>query len=97
VVDNVGCRYLHSLIVIELSLSLTRTNHRTNFCRRNRNLLQARHPILGPIAMEYSAFAVDGRPDLSMIVFNPVAGSDVDRVCALIVQQQTLEMHNADG
>jgi hypothetical protein len=24
-----------------------------------------RHPLLGPIAFEYSAFAVDGRPDLA--------------------------------
>src|ERR1700677_229373 len=30
-----------------------------------------RHPMLGPIDFEYSAFAVDGRPDLSMIVYNP--------------------------
>src|SRR5246127_3866219 len=28
-----------------------------------------RHPVLGPIALEYSAFAVDGRPDLQMIVY----------------------------
>src|SRR5271167_4428225 len=30
-----------------------------------------RHPVLGPIAFEYSAFAVDGRPDLNMVVYNP--------------------------
>src|ERR1700730_266283 len=28
-----------------------------------------RHPVLGLIALEYSAFAVDGRPDLQMIVY----------------------------
>ncbi|ERF83442.1 helix-turn-helix domain-containing protein [Bradyrhizobium viridifuturi] len=33
---------------------------------------QLRHPILGPVRFEYSAFAVDGRSDLSMIVYNPV-------------------------
>jgi hypothetical protein len=27
---------------------------------------------LGLIDLEYSAFAVDGRPDLGMIVYNPV-------------------------
>jgi hypothetical protein len=27
-----------------------------------------RHPLVGPIAFEYSAFAVDGRPDLGMVV-----------------------------
>ena len=31
-----------------------------------------RHPTLGLIDLEYSAFAVDGRPDLGMIVYNPV-------------------------
>jgi hypothetical protein len=30
-----------------------------------------RHPIAGPIAFEYSAFAVDGRPNLRMVVYNP--------------------------
>src|ERR1700749_356283 len=30
-----------------------------------------RHPVLGPISFEYSAFAVDGRPDLSMVVYIP--------------------------
>ncbi len=33
-----------------------------------------RQPILGPIMMEY--FAVDGRPDLGMIVYNPATASD---------------------
>ena len=43
-----------------------------------------RHPILGPIVMEYSAFAVDGRPDLGMIVYNPVTRSDADRIRSLV-------------
>ena len=43
-----------------------------------------RHPILGPIELEYSAFAVDGRPDLSMIVYNPVTRADADRIRSLI-------------
>ena len=30
-----------------------------------------RHATLGPLSIEYSAFAVDGRPDLSMVVYNP--------------------------
>jgi transcriptional regulator with XRE-family HTH domain len=37
---------------------------------------QLRHPQLGPITMEYSAFAVDGRPDLSLIVYNPATPAD---------------------
>jgi transcriptional regulator with XRE-family HTH domain len=43
-----------------------------------------RHPILGPIELEYSAFAVDGRPDLGMIVYNPVTSSDADRIRSLV-------------
>jgi transcriptional regulator with XRE-family HTH domain len=46
-----------------------------------------RHPILGPIELEYSAFAVDGRPDLSMIVYNPVTRADADRIRSLIASQ----------
>jgi hypothetical protein len=30
-----------------------------------------RHPVLGQLAFEYSAFAVGGRPDLSLVVCNP--------------------------
>jgi transcriptional regulator with XRE-family HTH domain len=41
------------------------------------------HPTLGKLELEYSAFAVDGRPDLGMIVYNPVTeeGADRIRVC----------------
>jgi len=38
-----------------------------------------RHAVLGPIAFEYSAFAVDGRPDLSMVVHNPATPADAKR------------------
>ena len=48
-----------------------------------------RHPILGPIDLEYSAFAVDGRPDLGMIVYNPVKSTDADRIRALIRSRPT--------
>ena len=43
-----------------------------------------RHPTLGPIELEYSAFAIDGRPDFGMIVYNPVASSVADRIRALV-------------
>ncbi len=42
-----------------------------------------RHPVLGPIELEYSSFAVDGRPDLGMVVYNPVARSVADRIRSL--------------
>ncbi|HEY4146637.1 helix-turn-helix transcriptional regulator [Pinirhizobacter sp.] len=37
------------------------------------------HPELGVLDMEFSAFAVDGRPDLGMIVYNPMA-EDAERI-----------------
>ena len=43
-----------------------------------------RHPVLGAIAFEYSAFAVDGRPDLSMVVYNPATPADADRIKSLM-------------
>ena len=46
-----------------------------------------RHPILGSIELEYSAFAVDGRPDLGMIVYNPVTRSDADRIRSLVASR----------
>ena len=45
-------------------------------------LKQLRHPVLGPIAFEYSAFAVDGRPDLGMVVYNPATAADAERIRA---------------
>jgi transcriptional regulator with XRE-family HTH domain len=45
-----------------------------------------RHPILGPISLEYSAFAVDGRTDLSMIVYNPLTRADADNIRSLIAR-----------
>jgi transcriptional regulator with XRE-family HTH domain len=43
-----------------------------------------RHPVLGAISLEYSAFAVDGRPDLQMIVYNPATAGDRERIMSLI-------------
>ena len=42
-----------------------------------------RHPILGAIEMEYSAFAVDGRPDLGMIVYTPTTRAMAEGIRAL--------------
>src|ERR1700688_1356534 len=39
-----------------------------------------RHPVLGALAFEYSAFAVDGRTDLTMVVYNPATPEDSERI-----------------
>jgi transcriptional regulator with XRE-family HTH domain len=49
---------------------------------------QIRHPVLGPVAFEYSAFAVDGRPDLSMVVYNPTRPADVDKIRSLMTKKK---------
>lgn len=46
-----------------------------------------RHRTLGLIALEYSSFAVDGRPDLSMVVYNPATPEDAERIRLLIDSQ----------
>jgi transcriptional regulator with XRE-family HTH domain len=43
-----------------------------------------KHPVLGPLGLEYSSFHVDGRPDLAMIVYNPATPDDAERIRALI-------------
>ncbi len=41
------------------------------------------HPELGEIALEFSAFAVDGRADLAMLVYTPVSADDAARIRTL--------------
>ncbi|MDR5827964.1 helix-turn-helix transcriptional regulator [Caballeronia sp. LP006] len=41
------------------------------------------HPVLGQIELEYSAFSVDGRPDLGMIVYTPMDPEIAARVKVL--------------
>lgn len=42
-----------------------------------------RHPVLGLLTFEYSAFVIDGRTDLTMVVYNPVTPEDAERLRAL--------------
>ncbi|HEY6454970.1 MAG TPA: helix-turn-helix transcriptional regulator [Steroidobacteraceae bacterium] len=42
-----------------------------------------RHPLLGLIGFEYSAFAVDGRPDLTLVIYNPATPADARRISSL--------------
>ncbi|MBZ9883409.1 helix-turn-helix transcriptional regulator [Mesorhizobium sp. CA10] len=46
-----------------------------------------RHPEIGLIELEFSVFAVDGRPELGMIVYNPVTQSDAERIRSLIASR----------
>ena len=42
------------------------------------------HPLVGMLALEYSAFAVDGRLDLSLVLYNPATPEDGDKIRRLI-------------
>ena len=47
-----------------------------------------RLPGGGTLGLEYSSFAVDGRPDLAMVVYAPVTPADVARVRALVERRE---------
>ncbi len=48
-----------------------------------------KHPILGDIALEYSGFAIDGRPDLNMVVYNPVDPDVAERIRLLVKESES--------
>jgi hypothetical protein len=47
-------------------------------------LKRIHHPELGLLELEFSTFAVDGRPDLAMVVYNPATDAEAARVRAFI-------------
>jgi transcriptional regulator with XRE-family HTH domain len=49
---------------------------------------QIRHPVLGPIEFEYSAFAVDGRSDLTMVVYNPTNPVVAQQISSMLAPDQ---------
>jgi transcriptional regulator with XRE-family HTH domain len=46
------------------------------------------HPDAGLLAMEFSSFAVEGRPELGMIIYNPASSADAERLRALLDARQ---------
>ena len=42
------------------------------------------HPDAGLLAMEFSSFAVEGRPELGMIIYNPASSDDAERLRVLL-------------
>ena len=43
-----------------------------------------RHPEAGLVKLEFSSFAVEGRPELGMIVYNPASKADAEKVRELV-------------
>jgi transcriptional regulator with XRE-family HTH domain len=46
------------------------------------------HPEIGLIELEFSTFAVEGRQDLNMMVYNPVKSESVARIRTLLAKDQ---------
>ncbi|GLK69073.1 helix-turn-helix transcriptional regulator [Hansschlegelia plantiphila] len=53
-------------------------------------LKRIRHPEIGLIELEFSNFAVDGRPDLGMIVYNPATQETAERIRSFIASRAAL-------
>ena len=51
---------------------------------------RVRHPKAGVIALEYSTFAVDGRPDLSLVIYNPATPADAEKIRSLVKPRAAL-------
>ena len=45
------------------------------------------HPVAGLLSMEFSSFAVEGRPELGMIIYNPVSPADAAQFRQLLEAQ----------
>jgi transcriptional regulator with XRE-family HTH domain len=45
---------------------------------------QIRHPVLGRVEFEYSTFAVDSRPDLSLLIYNPTTAEDTAKIAGMV-------------
>jgi len=52
--------------------------------RHGDGLKVLQHPVAGKLSLEFSGFAVDGRPDLSLVIYNPATPEDAQKVRALL-------------
>lgn len=52
-------------------------------------LKRLRHDELGVLELEFSAFAVDGRPELGMVVYNPTTAETAGRIRAFLEERRT--------
>lgn len=51
-------------------------------------LKRLHHPDLGLVELEFSAFAVDGRPELGMVVYNPATNETASRIRKYLEEQR---------
>lgn len=58
-----------------------------NVVAHDEGVKRIHHPDAGLLEMEFSSFAVEGRPELGMIIYNPATPSDADRLRVLLQLQ----------
>ena len=77
--------------ITELVEELTRTSAEFAALWRNNDVAghgdgvkRLLHPELGPIALEFSTFAVEGRPELCLMVYNPATSEVAAKIRAAV-------------
>jgi transcriptional regulator with XRE-family HTH domain len=77
--------------ITQLVEELSRTSAEFDALWRNNDIIghgegvkRLRHPEIGTIELEFSNFAVEGRPDLNMMVFNPATSQGTARIESLV-------------
>ncbi len=77
--------------VTQLIEELTRTSADFDVLWRDNDVVahgeglkRIHHPQAGLLELEFSAFAVDGRPELGMVVYNPASQTTADRIRTLL-------------
>lgn len=55
-----------------------------NVVAHGEGVKRIRHPNAGLLAMDYSSFAVEGRPELGMIIYNPATPKDAEKLRMLL-------------
>ena len=48
-----------------------------------------KHPVLGKVTFEYSAFAVDGRPELSLVIYHPTTPELRGQIAAILANDES--------
>ncbi|SDV50762.1 helix-turn-helix transcriptional regulator [Chitinasiproducens palmae] len=97
-VARVGASAETARLVEQLSLAsaefaeLWRSN---DIASHHEGLKRLRHPELGLIELGYSTFSVDGRPDLSMMVYTP-ANDEIDQRIASLVTARERSKENRE-
>jgi transcriptional regulator with XRE-family HTH domain len=65
-----------------------------NVSTHHEGVKHIKHPVLGRLAFEFSTFAIDCRPDLTLSIYNPTMPEDVERIRSLIASRAAAGDHD---